>query len=108
MIMCATQASLFAELQAQVRRLEGARRPNGETVSSGSPALDRLLPQHGLRRGTLTEWLADDGSGAVALALVAAREACLDGGILVVIDPRRQFYPPAIWGWEFDLSHVVF
>ena len=42
------------QLAEQVRALEG-RRPttSEERVSSGCPPLDRLLPERGLRRGTL-------------------------------------------------------
>ncbi len=88
---------LVGELQRQIARLEGSRRPAElPPVSSGCPPLDEVLPEKGFRRGTLSEWFSDgDGSGATGLAFLAAREACADGGVLVVMDDRRQFYPPA-------------
>src|SRR5690606_3469001 len=46
-------------------------------------------------RGGLEEYFAQDGSGATALALVAAREACREGQTLVVVDRQRQFHPVA-------------
>jgi protein ImuA len=89
---------LIAALRRQIARLEGVHRPvRPEGISSGCTPLDRLLPGGGFHRGTLVEWLsAADGSGAESLAIVAAREACREGGVVVVLDPRREFYPPAV------------
>jgi hypothetical protein len=84
-------------LRREIAKWEGARRLDQEApVSSGAAAIDRLLPAGGFHRGTLVEWLAaGDGSGVESLALVAAREACRDGGALVVLDRAGDFYPPA-------------
>ena len=72
------------------------RSPSQATVSTGCEALDRLLPGHGFRRGTLVEWLAaEPGGGAATLAFYAAREAARQGGVLVVLDRAGEFYPPA-------------
>ena len=70
-----------------------------ETLSTGSDAIDDLLPRGGLRAGALAEWVAQaDGCGASALAVIAAR-ARLDSprgrGPLVVVSPPNEFYPPA-------------
>lgn len=88
---------LVESLRQEIARLEEARRPARETpVSSGFGPLDRLLPARGFRRGTLVEWLASGpGSGAEHLAVATAREACREGGALVVFDPAGEFYPPA-------------
>ena len=85
------------ELRRRIARLEMVRQAGGHTpLPSGCPALDQFLPEKGFRRGTLVEWLsAGEGSGAGTLAVLAAREACHDGGVLVVIDRRRDFCPPA-------------
>ena len=85
------------ELRQRIARLEAARRCGGSTtVTSGSTALDGILPEGGLRRGTLVEWLsAGEGTGACTLALLAARETCRRGGSLAVLDRRGDFYPPA-------------
>jgi hypothetical protein len=70
--------------------------------------LDHLLPQGGWSRGSLIEWLSDaPGSGAGALALVAAREAHAEGGAVVVIDRTGTFYPPAAAAWRLDLASTI-
>jgi protein ImuA len=65
-------------------------------------------------RGTLIEWLAEgEGSGAMWLALVAAREACNGHGPLVVIDGRQTrygygaFHPPAAVVAGVDLERLI-
>lgn len=97
------------ELDSLLRRLErpasGHVRPH---VSTGCGPLDAALPEQGFWRGTLVEWLGDGpGSGAGMLALRAAREACREGGALVVIDPQHQFYPPAAAAWGVDLQRTI-
>ena len=47
------------------------------------------------------------GSGATLLALGTAREACGEGRILVVVDRRREFYPPAAAGLGWSLEQIV-
>jgi protein ImuA len=96
-------------LQERIHRLEKARRPcNDRPFSSGSPLLDRLLPEAGFPRGSLVEWLAgEDGGGAATMAMLAAREATRQGGVLVVMDRLRQFYPPAAAALGIDLDKTV-
>jgi hypothetical protein len=100
---------LVEALRQRIAQLEGSRRPKSDLpLSTGCEALDRLLPGRGLHRGTLVEWLASgDGSGAESLALVAAREACREGGPLVVFDPARQFYPPEAARMGIDLDRLI-
>ena len=85
------------------RRLDRrARRPSeSDPVSTGVPALDRLLPRGGLTPGSVVEYL---GLG-VSLALAAARSACQDRALLVV-DPLRQL-DAAAWGIELTRTVVV-
>ena len=76
--------------------------------SSGAAAIDRLLPGGGLRHGMLVEWLAElPGCGAATLGLLAAREACRAGGVLVVLDRAQTFYPPAAVGWGIDPARLI-
>ena len=84
-------------LRQQIAQFEGVHAEGRRAVvSSGCEPLDRLMGGRGFRRGTLVEWLAvGEGSGAGTLALAAAGAACRDGGVLVVLDQRREFYPPA-------------
>ncbi|HEY1602881.1 MAG TPA: hypothetical protein VGG64_24970 [Pirellulales bacterium] len=87
---------VLAQLQQQLERFSLDRRGGEVVVSTGCQELDQTLPQKGLCRGTLVEWLAPGpGSGAGSLALAAAREACRHGGPLVVIDRAACFYPLA-------------
>jgi protein ImuA len=99
---------LIAELQERLKRFAQARRGAGQTVSTGCPELDARLPGGGLARGTLVEWLTPGpGSGGGSLALSVAREACRDGGPLVVVDRRGQFYPPAAAGAGMNLEQLI-
>ncbi len=86
-----------AELRRRIARLEAVGQADQRPpISCGCNALDEILPGGGMRRGTLVEWLAEgDGTGATTLAVLTAREACSQGGALVVVDGGRQFYPPA-------------
>ncbi|NQU25045.1 MAG: hypothetical protein HQ567_27480 [Candidatus Nealsonbacteria bacterium] len=96
-------------LRRQIVRVEQTRQ-NAEDVpvASGCSPLDRLLGNGGFRRGTLVEWLAaGQSSGAETLALTAAREACRQGGTLVVLDARREFYPPAAVRLGIELQRLV-
>ena len=78
------------------------------SVTSGCGAIDRLLQRNGFLRGSLVEWLGSGaGCGASLLALVAARQACADGGSLVVIDSDRTFYPPTAAVWGIDLQRTI-
>ena len=88
--------ALVENLRRRIAEIEDSRRPTGCAVgSSGCAALDRLLPSGGFRRGSLVEWLSRAGAGAETLAMILARKACQQGGALVVIDRRGEFYPPA-------------
>jgi hypothetical protein len=84
------------ELRRRIARLEMPRSGGSPPVSSGCAALDQMLPENGFRRGTLIEWLsAGEGTGTGTLALLAARAVCQNGGVLAVINRRRDFCPPA-------------
>jgi protein ImuA len=99
---------LVAELKEQLQRLEGGKRPADRMpISTTCRELDQLLPEGGLRRGTLVEWLAPGGGGAGSLAVAVAAEACRGSGTLVVIDAREQFYPPAAARAGIDLKQTI-
>jgi protein ImuA len=90
------------ELRRRIAAAESARRrQGGQPLASGCPPLDELLPERGFRPGTLVEWIKScqspfpTGTGAGTLALLAAREACRGGGLLAVLDQRREFFPLA-------------
>ena len=93
----ASRREIVDQLRSELRHWENVRGPQPlSTLSTGWSASDKLLPENGLRRGCLVEWLAaEPGSGAGTLALAAAREAIREGGPLVVVESRGEFYPPA-------------
>lgn len=108
-------AEAAIESGGQLQSRELAR----EVVPSGFRTLDALLPGGGMRRGSLVEWIAEDGDatggGAVTLAFaVACRLACPaarhDGrqhhGTIVVIDRAGWFHPPAVLPW-LEERHLV-
>jgi protein ImuA len=105
----AVSLSTVEALRQQIAGLEKARhRPGDEVLSSGCLPLDRLLAAGGLRRGTLSEWLCGGAAaGAVSLAMRVAREACRDGGVLIVVDRHRDFYPPAAVRQGIDLQQMI-
>ncbi len=43
----------------------------------------------------------------MTLGLLSAREACREGGVLVVIDRRQSFYPPAAAAWGIDVERLI-
>ena len=103
-----SRPQLLKSLRRKMEGVEGARRQEKEILSTGCPALDRLLPRGGLARGTLVEWLAEQpGSGAGMLALLAARQASREGRALVVLDRFRRFYPPAAAAWGIDFANLL-
>lgn len=109
-VLDCSPAQIVETLRQQVRRVEGERRRQDDptVLSSGAPPLDRLLPEGGFLRGQLIEWLGScEASGAGTLALLAAREAALEGGAVVVLDRGRWFYPPAAAALGIDLESVI-
>jgi hypothetical protein len=102
---------LRAQLGGAVALGSAVDDPNGEAspvFSTGVASLDRLLPGGGLQHGMLVEWLAElPGCGAATLGLLAAREACRAGGMLVVLDRMRAFYPPAAAAWGIDPARLL-
>jgi protein ImuA len=103
---------LVSGLRRQLGRWEAVGVAEDAAVfSCGAAVVDRLLPGGGLRHGMLIEWLAGAnktvGGGAATLGLLGAREACGEGGTLVVIDRSQTFYPPAAAAWGIDLDQTT-
>jgi protein ImuA len=93
------RATALRDLRSNLRQVQRGWRQLAEektTVSTGVAALDGLLPEHGLTRGSLSEWIAaEDGSGAIELALRVAARAQSHGPVIVV-DRQQQLYAPAM------------
>ncbi len=95
-------------LTRQIREMETAGRPDQARIPSGFRAMDRHLPQGGYARGSMLELLrSGSGSGVTSIALLIARQAIVDGKYLVVVDPQRQFYPPAMKSFGIPLERVI-
>jgi hypothetical protein len=71
---------------------------NGHVAAGGSPAEKK--------RATGEPPVSTFG-GTATLSLLGAREACREGGALVVIDRRQTFYPPAAAAWGIDLDRLI-
>ncbi len=111
--------NLIQQLQHKIHRLETISRvDDGSVVSSGCAAINQILPEDGYKRGTLIEWFTPNshnaqsrhhsgGYGADFLSLLTAQKACADGGALVVIDPDRQFYPPAAAALGINSGNLI-
>ncbi len=96
------------QLKQQIRAIETENRSEQkDVVHHDCPALDRLLPQGGYPRGSLVQWITVGGQGASYLSLRVAAEACRDGGALVVVDPRQEFYPPAAAAMGISLEQMI-
>ncbi|HUP77896.1 MAG TPA: hypothetical protein VM260_04975, partial [Pirellula sp.] len=96
------------QLSRQIREMETAGRPAQECISSGCSTMDRHLPNGGYARGSMLELLRNGpGSGVSSIALMMARQAIVDGKYLVVVDPQRQFYPPAMKSLGIPLERVI-
>ncbi|MEZ6097009.1 MAG: hypothetical protein R3C03_22775 [Pirellulaceae bacterium] len=105
------------QLQRQIRAVETGKDfeqepeaiPTG--ITSGLPAIDRLLPDQGYRRGSLVEWLTPGnntiGYGADLLSLQLAQRAAEDGGTIVIVDPTEEFYPVAARTLGIELHRLV-
>lgn len=78
------------------------------SLSTGFPALDRLLAGRGLRSGSLVEWRGErGGSGAETLAFAVAANLLRDDGAMVVIDDERDFYPVGVAGLGVPLDRTI-
>ncbi len=105
------RSGILGQLRAKVGCISTAPQANCHaTFSTGSEAIDRWLPGRGLRVDAITEWVAEaEGSGAAALALVAAANH-LRGhgrGPLVVVSDRPSFYPPAAVALGIPAERIV-
>ena len=86
----------------------GSHAPSAQTISSGFPALDRLLPGAGWPQGALTEvLLPHDGIGEFRLLLPAL--VGLSGGErwIALIAPPYIPFAPALAGLGVDLSRLL-
>lgn len=99
-----TDRSLLDRLQRRmVRSTESRQRP---VWSTGISPLDELLPEGGIRSGSLIEWLSDPGEGAATLAWLMAAHL-QSSRSLVVVDPHKECFPPGIAYLGVNLRRVL-
>src|SRR5262249_5078330 len=98
---------LVRNLRERLQQIESCHRPAGEQAVCTGTALDRLLPRKGLEWGTLIELLHDEGSGTVTLELTITARLLQQGGALVVMDGKHEFYPPAAASLGIPLERTV-
>src|SRR4051794_37698389 len=102
------RAEVLARLREQIATCERPPADARPAAPTGWPALDRLLPARCARRGSLVELLDwQPGCGAETVAAVLTRAACRSPGVVVVVDPARQFYPPALTSWGVAWERLV-
>lgn len=99
----------IAELQAAIRRWERKAVQDADgVVSTGCRALDALFPAQGIRRGSVVEWLgSEESGGAVTLSLVVGRMITPSKQPIVLIDRRRELFPPALQALGIELTRLV-
>lgn len=117
----APQPTSLERLRRQVAALEtGGKNHDGQRISCGVEALDRMLPGGGITPGTIVEWVEKEAAnGAGWLSLLAARSAISEtdaagqplkiasGGRLVVIDIDGSFYPLAAVAAGIPLDRII-
>ena len=91
--------------------LPGAENEAQTIYSTGSRAMDEMLPRGGLRRDAITEWVAgSESSGAAALSLIAAANLLsisVKSGPLVVVCGESGFYPPAAVALGLAVDRII-
>jgi protein ImuA len=97
-------------LARQIRDMETLSRPKGDSISSGCSAIDRYLPNGGYACGSMVELIRNDprtGTGVLSLALMMAKPAMANGKYLVIVDPLKQVYPPALQAMGIPLERLI-
>ncbi len=109
---------LLDELAREIRSIETSGRPTGARITSGSSAMDALLPGGGYGAGTMIEWVHGGegygegampvrGLGSLSLAMRVAVQAMAGGKYMVLIDRHRRFYAPGGIGFGISLDRLI-
>lgn len=107
---------LIDRLRAQVgcihtRDIDTLSTDHRQTFSTGSAAIDELLPRGGLSAEAITEWVAAaDGCGAASLSLITAAtylQSPQVSGPLIVVSSPEEFYPPAAVALGIPADRVI-
>lgn len=88
-------STALRELERKLEEIRDLPREAGpETVSTGIPQLDDLLPGGGLPRGRTVEWLGPRSCGKTAVLRAALGRLHERGEAVAVVDPSRTLYAP--------------
>jgi hypothetical protein len=80
---------------------------HGDVHPTDSTPRDILSLQFGVRAGGIVEWLvANEGSGAVTLALQMMSQSA-GHGTWAVVDSARDLYVPALPGWGIEPNRIL-
>jgi hypothetical protein len=104
--LCTGNRSLVDHLRRQLSRPLEETLPR-QILPTGISPLDALLPERGVRSGSIVEWLSTRGSGASTLAWLMARTLQQSGRTIVVVDAQRECFPPAVCDLRLDLARVL-
>ncbi|MCC9656038.1 ImuA family protein [Rhodopirellula halodulae] len=130
-----TREALLQKLRRQTQAISDplASSESIDCFSTGSNVLDSWLPDGGMRRGTINEWISEtEAGGAGTLSLIAAaklmgahhnslphrspphrsstfthRGPTTHNGPLIVVDPGGHFYAPAAIACGIPAERIV-
>jgi hypothetical protein len=109
--MTSSRSEILQSLAQRIQEIESSHHSPGRApISLGVPGLEEIVPEKQLPAGSLVEiFSAAEGAGTWTLALLLARQACVEGKAFVIADMRKSFYPPAAsrLGVNLDRSLVV-
>jgi protein ImuA len=99
---------VLAELRMKIRTHEHDQPKDCETISTGSEALNRLLPDQGIRPGSLVEWVGlGEASGAGTLSLWVIQQFSKTRRPAIVVDSHKLVYPVALQQLGSDPAALI-
>jgi len=103
-------SEIVTQLRRQIAAINRFQFPSqGRGIAIGIPELADLFPQGQLPPGSVVEWFTEGfGTEAERLSLRTGWAACRHERFLVIVDPLREIYPPALFQLAIDLKRVVF
>jgi hypothetical protein len=88
------RSAAILELERQIERIESRPRNPGGIAPTGVASLDALLPDGGLPRGQLVEWVGSRSSGKTTLLRAALAGLRAVGESVALIDPVHTLHAP--------------
>ncbi|MEE9470310.1 MAG: hypothetical protein V3W32_01225 [Gemmatimonadota bacterium] len=88
------RSAAIVELERQIEKIESRPRSSGGSVPTGVSSLDTLLPEGGLPRGQVVEWLGPRSSGKTTLLRAAFAGLRATGESIALIDSAHSLYAP--------------